>query len=137
MNALDDLLADFESNAGTLPKVNPPESASVLAAQTAPEVAGEPEPAPVDVAPPAPTEKPAEVKAAEAAKARKPRAQKPADNAPAGQTDGALAKEYPGLGERGAIWSVDGCPESDELTLAVLALIAKLPRGGSVKVKVL
>ena len=74
MSALDDLLSDFNSNAGTMPAVNPPEAAQVLATQTAPEVAGEPEPAVVDVAPPPPTEKPADVVAAEAAKARKPRA---------------------------------------------------------------
>ena len=46
MSALDDLLSDFTSNAGTMPAVNPPEAAKVLATQTAPEVAGEPEPAP-------------------------------------------------------------------------------------------
>jgi hypothetical protein len=73
MSALDDLLSDFNSNAGTMPAVNPPEAAKVLATQTAPEVAGEPEPEVVDVAPPPPTEKPAEVLAAEAAKTRKPR----------------------------------------------------------------
>jgi hypothetical protein len=73
MSALDDLLSDFNSNAGTMPAVNPPEAAKVLATQTAPEVAGEPEPEVVDVAPPPPTEKPAAVLAAEAAKTRKPR----------------------------------------------------------------
>jgi hypothetical protein len=85
MSALDDLLSDFNSNAGTMPAVNPPEAARVLATQTAPEVAGEPEPEVVDVAPPPPTEKPAEVLAAEAAKTRKPRqprATKPAPAAP-------------------------------------------------------
>lgn len=135
MSALDDLLGEFTANAGTMPQVNPPEAAKVLATQTASEVAGAPEPAPAEEAPPAPTEKPAEVKAAEAAKTRKPRGgAKAAEPAPAPVVIGV---EYPGLGERGAIWSVDGCPESDEITLAVLALIAKLPRGGSVKVKVL
>ena len=86
MSALDDLLSDFNSNAGTMPAVNPPEAAKVLATQTAPEVAGEPEPEVVDVAPPPPTEKPAAVLAAEAAKARKPRqprGAKPAQSAPA------------------------------------------------------
>lgn len=75
-SALDDLLADFSKNAGTMPPVNPPEAPAVLANQTAPEVAGAPEPPPADEAPPAPTEKPAEVKAAEQAKTRKPRGQK-------------------------------------------------------------
>lgn len=73
MSALDDLLGEFQANAGTMPQVNPPEAAAVMAAQTAPEVAGAPEPAPADEAPPAPTEKPAEVKAAEQARTRKPR----------------------------------------------------------------
>ena len=78
-SALDDLLSDFGQNAGTMPAVNPPESAKVLAAQTQPEVAGEPEPPEQKDAPPAPTEKPAEVRAEEAAKTRKPRgASKPA-----------------------------------------------------------
>jgi outer membrane biosynthesis protein TonB len=91
MGILDDLLNEFETNTGTMPQVNPPEAAAVVAAQTAPEVAGTPEPAPVEEAPPAPTEKPAELKATEAAtKTRKPRASKAAapaapegwDNAP-------------------------------------------------------
>jgi hypothetical protein len=85
MSALDDLLGEFESNAGTMPQVNPPEAAKVLATQTTPEVAGEPEPPAQEEAPPAPTEKPADVKAAEAARTRKPRAPKPpASAAPAG-----------------------------------------------------
>ncbi len=87
MSALDDLLSDFNSNAGTMPAVNPPEAAKVLATQTAPEVAGEPEPEVVDVAPPPPTEKPAAVLAAEAAKTRKPRqprGAKPTPVAPSG-----------------------------------------------------
>ena len=54
MSALDDLLGEFESNAGTMPQVNPPEAAKVLATQTAPEVAGEPEPPAQEEAPPAP-----------------------------------------------------------------------------------
>lgn len=87
-SALDDLLADFTSNAGTMPPVNPPEAATVLETQTRPEVAGEPEPPVVEEAPPAPTEKPADVKAAEAAKARKPRQSKPKADAPAAPPDG-------------------------------------------------
>lgn len=91
MSALDDLLSDFNSNAGTMPAVNPPESTKVLATQTAPEVAGEPEPAVVDVAPPPPTEKPADVLAAEQAKARKPRAPRTTKAAPAaGATPGPV-----------------------------------------------
>jgi outer membrane biosynthesis protein TonB len=105
-SALDDLLADFSKNAGTMPPVNPPESGQVLATQTAPEVAGEPEPPPADEAPPAPTEKPAEVKAAEQAKTRKPRATKaePARSAgpeapPAlGQADPGAAPPRPAAG---------------------------------------
>lgn len=89
MSALDDLLSDFNSNAGTMPAVNPPEAAGVLAAQTAPEVAGEPEPEVADVAPPPPTEKPADVLAAEAAKGRKPRA--PRTTKPAGPTSEGTA----------------------------------------------
>jgi len=77
-SALDDLLAEFESNAGSMPQVNPPEAKQVLATQTAPEVAGAPEPEPEALATPAPTEKPAEVKAAEAPKTRKPRGSKAA-----------------------------------------------------------
>lgn len=88
MSALDDLLGEFESNAGTMPQVNPPEAAKVMAAQTAPEVAGEPEPPPAEEAPPAPTEKPAEVKAAEASKARKPRGSKSAPAAPVAAPEG-------------------------------------------------
>jgi hypothetical protein len=98
---LDDLLGEFESNAGTMPQVNPPEAVVVLQTQTAPEVAGEPEPAPVEDTTPAPTEKPADVKAAEAAKTRKPRAKKgdaPTvpdgwDNTPAPGADGRLTTE--------------------------------------------
>ena len=71
MNELDDLLAEFESNAGKMPQVNPPEAAAVLETKTAPEVAGAPEPAEPEEAPPAPTEKPAEVVAAEAAKPKR------------------------------------------------------------------
>jgi hypothetical protein len=78
MSALDDLLGEFEKNAGTMPQVNPPECATVLDTQTRPEVAGEPEPPAVEDAPPAPTEKPAEVKAAEAARKRAPRGSKAA-----------------------------------------------------------
>jgi hypothetical protein len=81
-SALDDLLGEFEANTGSMPQVNPPEAARVLATQTAPEVAGEPEPPEAEDKPPAPTEKPADVKAAEAAKARKPRASKPAAATP-------------------------------------------------------
>lgn len=88
MSALDDLLSDFNSNAGTMPAVNPPESTKVLATQTAPEVAGEPEPEVVDVAPPPPTEKPADVLAAEAAKARKPRAPRTTKPAAGPTSDG-------------------------------------------------
>ncbi len=88
MGALDDLLGEFEKNAGTMPQVNPPEAAAVLATKTAPEVAGEPEPPAVEDAPPAPTEKPAEVKAAEAARTRKPRAPKAAATQPASPPDG-------------------------------------------------
>jgi hypothetical protein len=78
MNALDELMAEFNGNAGTMPAVNPPESAKVLATQTTPEVAGEPEPPVVETPVVPPTEKPADVKAAEAAKARKPRASRTA-----------------------------------------------------------
>lgn len=88
MSALDDLLGEFESNVGTMPQVNPPEAAKVLATQTAPEVAGEPEPPPVEEAPPAPTEKPADVKAAEAAKTRKPRGSKATSAATAQPPEG-------------------------------------------------
>jgi hypothetical protein len=86
-SALDDLLADFTSTAGTMPQVNPPEASTVLETQTQPEVAGEPEPPEQTEAPPAPTEKPAEVRAAEAAKTRKPRGSKAA-TAPATAPDG-------------------------------------------------
>src|SRR4051812_18224351 len=74
MNALDELMAEFNGAAGALPAVNPPEAAKVLETQTKPEVAGEPEPAEVETTVSPPTEKPADVKAAEAAKTRKPRA---------------------------------------------------------------
>jgi hypothetical protein len=101
MSALDDLLGEFESNAGTMPTVNPPEAAKVLATQTAPEVAGEPEPPAQEEAPPAPTEKPADVKAAEAAKSRKRAPKPPApsaapegwDSAPKPGPDGKLTTE--------------------------------------------
>jgi hypothetical protein len=73
MNALDELMAEFNGNAGAMPAVNPPEASKVLETQTKPEVAGEPEPPEVETSTAPPTEKPADVKAAEAAKTRKPR----------------------------------------------------------------
>lgn len=100
MSALDDLLGEFESNAGTMPQVNPPEAAGVLATQTAPEVAGEPEPPAQEEAPPAPTEKPADVKAAEAAKSRK-RAPKP--SAPSAAPEGWTHPKLDVPAESGAI----------------------------------
>ena len=104
MSALDDLLGEFESNAGTMPQVNPPEAAAVLEEKTAPEVAGASVFLDWKTTAPAPTEKPAEVKAAEQAKTRKPRGSKatpaaPAappegwDNAPAPGADGKLTTE--------------------------------------------
>jgi hypothetical protein len=66
-SALDDLLSDFSDNVGVMPQVNPPEATKVLATQTAPEVAGEPEPEKWPEPPPPPTEKPADVVAREAA----------------------------------------------------------------------
>ena len=81
-NALDELMAEFNANDGAMPAVNPPEASKVLATQTAPEVAGEPEPPTVETATAPPTEKPAEVKAAEAAKTRKPRGPKATPVAP-------------------------------------------------------
>jgi hypothetical protein len=74
MNALDELMAEFNGAAGAMPAVNPPEASKVLETQTKPEVAGEPEPPEVETVTAPPTEKPADVKAAEAAKTRKPRA---------------------------------------------------------------
>lgn len=65
------LLETLEANAGAAPKVNPPEAAGVVATQTAPEVAGEPEPPPPPEEAPAPTEKPADVVAAENAKPKR------------------------------------------------------------------
>lgn len=65
-SALDELLFGFSSNKGTMPQVNPPEAEKVLETQTAPEVAGNPEPELEVLTPPAPTEKPQEVKDAEA-----------------------------------------------------------------------
>jgi hypothetical protein len=123
MSALDDLLGEFESNKGTMPQVNPPEASKVLATQTAPEVAGQPEPPAVEDAPPAPTEKPAEVKAAEAAKARKPRASKAAPaQAPEGWDNTKQAAA--------------GAPSTSELFLgcraALLAFQAELPEGCSI-----
>lgn len=63
------LLAAFEANATSVPKVNPPEAAKVLATATKAEVAGTPEPEAADEGPVVelPTSKPAEVLAAEAA----------------------------------------------------------------------
>lgn len=104
MSALDDLLGEFESNAGTMPQVNPPEAAKVLATQTAPEVAGEPEPPAQEEAPPAPTEKPADVKAAEAAKSRK-RAPKPP--APSAAPEGWTHPKLDDRAESGAIETAD------------------------------
>lgn len=121
MSALDDMLAEFESNAGTMPQVNPPEAPAVLAAQTAPEVAGQPEPAIVEATPPAPTEKPADVKAAEAAKTRKPRASKAAQPAPATPPEGwDNVKPITG----GAI------PEDAPLSHSTEALVRELARRG-------
>jgi len=105
MSALDDLLGEFESNAGTMPQVNPPEAAKVLATQTAPEVAGEPEPPAQEEAPPAPTEKPADVKAAEAARTRKPRASKA--SAPSAAPEGWNQPKLDGRAESGAIETAD------------------------------
>lgn len=76
MNALDELMAEFNGAAGALPAVNPPEASKVLETQTRPEVAGEPEPPEQETTTAPPTEKPADVKAAEAAKTRKPRGSK-------------------------------------------------------------
>jgi hypothetical protein len=67
MSPLEALLRASAENAGAMPAVNPPEAKKVLETQTAPEVAGKPEPE-VDVPPvPAPVAKPAAVAAAEAA----------------------------------------------------------------------
>lgn len=62
------LLAMFGQHAGTMPAINPPEAEKVLETQTAPEVAGEPEPEVVVPPVPAPVAKPADVVAAEAVK---------------------------------------------------------------------
>jgi hypothetical protein len=117
-SALEDLLSDFTDNAGSMPRVNPPEAAKVLSEQTAPEVAGEPEPAPVDEAPPAPTEKPAEVKAAEAASKRKPR--------------GANAKAEPSA-TTSAPASAPAAPSADAIEqLRLLAF--SVPRGVTITI---
>lgn len=126
-SALDDLLADFTSNAGTMPAVNPPESAKVLAEQTQPEVAGEPEPPVVEEAPPAPTEKPAEVKAAEAAKGRKSRASSkpaPAADSPA-PPDGW--SNIPASGPSG--------PAPSDLAAAIRTVARLTPKGSTVTIQ--
>lgn len=128
-SALDDLLADFTSNAGTMPAVNPPESAKVLATQTEPEVAGEPEPPVVEDAPPAPTEKPAEVKAAEAAKARKPRQSKPKD-APAAPPDGW--NNVPAAAASSA--ASDAAGETLDLSAAIRLVARLAPKGTTVTI---
>ena len=65
---LDNTVADFKANTGVMAQVNPPQAATVLATQTAPEVAGKAEPPKVETAPAAATERPAE---ADAAKTRR------------------------------------------------------------------
>lgn len=127
-SALDDLLADFTSNAGTMPQVNPPEAATVLENQTQPEVAGEPEPPVVEDAPPAPTEKPAEVKAAEAAKARKPRGSK--KDAPAAPPDGW--NNVPAAAASSA--ASDAAGETLDLSAAIRLVARLTPKGSSVTV---
>jgi hypothetical protein len=97
-SALDDLMASAQR--APVAQVNGPEAAAVLAAQTAPEARGEPEPEEVvQQAAPAPTTKPAELVAQDverAAKAAARAAKKaakvapaalpaPADESPAGQ----------------------------------------------------
>lgn len=128
MSALDDMLAEFESNAGTMPQVNPPEAPAVLAAQTAPEVAGQPEPAIVEATPPAPTEKPADVKAAEAAKTRKPRGAKNAGGMP------GVVAEKPAAPPEGwdNVKPITGgaIPEDAPLSHSTEALVRELARRG-------
>ncbi len=63
--SLADLLAQCDANKGTMPDINPPEAAKVLAACTTPEVAGEPVPELPPVTVPAPVAKPADVVAKE------------------------------------------------------------------------
>jgi hypothetical protein len=129
-SALDDLLADFGSNAGTMPPVNPPEASTVLETQTQPEVAGEPEPPVVEDAPPAPTEKPAEVKAAEAAKARKPRGSKKAQPAPAAPPDGW--NNVPAAAASSA--ASDAAGETLDLTAAIRLVARLTPKGSTVTI---
>ena len=124
-SALDDLLADFTSHSGEMPKVNPPEASTVLENQTAPEVAGEPEPPEQDEAPPAPTEKPAEVRAAEAAKTRKPRQSKPKAAAPAAPPDGwnnTPAEPAP------------AAPSGDRLETAIRFIAMHTPKGATITI---
>ena len=123
MSALDDLLSDFTSNAGTMPAVNPPEAAKVLATQTQPEVAGEPEPPEQDEAPPAPTEKPAEVRAAEAAKTRKPRQSKPKADAPPDGWNNLPAEPAP------------AATNGDRLETAIRFIAMHAPKGATITIQ--
>ena len=123
-SALDDLLADFTSHSGEMPKVNPPEAATVLETQTQPEVAGEHEPPEQDEAPPAPTEKPAEVKAAEAAKARKPRQSKPKADAPPDGWTNTPAQSA----------ASDAAGETLDLTAAIRLVARLTPKGSTVTI---
>lgn len=131
MSALDDLLGEFEANAGKMPQVNPPEATKVLAAQTAPEVAGEPEPVVVEQAPPAPTEKPAEVKAAEQAKARKPRG-KAAQAAPPDGWDNVPAGAATSMPVVATAMASGGRPD---LATLILALSEALPKGTQITIR--
>ena len=126
MSALDDLLQDFTSNAGTMHAVNPPEAAKVLATQTAPEVAGEPEPAPAEDKPAPPTEKPADVVAAEQAKARKPRQSKPKAGAPAAPPDG-----WNNLPAEPAPAATNG----DRLETAIRFIAMHAPKGATITIQ--
>ena len=123
MSALDDLLSDFTSNAGTMPAVNPPEAAKVLATQTAPEVAGEPEPAPVEDKPAPPTEKPADVVAAEQAKARKPRQSKPKADAPPDGWNNLPAEPAP------------AATNGDRLETAIRFIAMHTPKGATITIQ--
>ena len=123
-SALDDLLADFTSHSGEMPKVNPPEAATVLETQTQPEVAGEHEPPEQDEAPPAPTEKPAEVRAAEAAKTRKPRQSKPKADAPPDGWNNTPAQSA----------ASDAAGETLDLTAAIRLVARLTPKGSTVTI---
>lgn len=130
-SALDDLLADFQANAGTMPQVNPPEAAAVLATQTAPEVAGAPEPEPAPEPPPAPTEKPAEVRAAESAgKTRRTAAVVQAE------LDAAL-KEMAELRTKlasGAVQAATTAPPSIDLPGAIRLVATLAPAGTTITI---